>query len=244
MIRVGRIQYKHGKQLPHPTYKDYIPVVVMTASSKYWSLSPYKLSNDQGIIMENEWQFSKVYEHVPKVSITPHRWSNKIVWAHPAEKHYDVKTDKLTPEYLKWRKKGFATQDAIRYPVGYNHRHKCLFATVSTNPVKKLDYVQSRKEIYMPIYCDLVKREQQFKDLRKMLSEGKNLLILEVDGPHEESLDYYKKKYGVKDDFIEGYTIEASLENMKIMLNDPKHPFGHGYCLALALQDFDKKVLA
>ncbi|AEX61932.1 hypothetical protein c7_R1070 [Megavirus courdo7] len=24
-------------------------------------------------------------------------------------------------------------------------------------------------------------------------------------------------------------------ENLAIMLHDPKHPFGHGYCLAMAL---------
>ena len=24
-------------------------------------------------------------------------------------------------------------------------------------------------------------------------------------------------------------------ENLNIMLNDPKHPYGHGYCLAKAL---------
>lgn len=28
-------------------------------------------------------------------------------------------------------------------------------------------------------------------------------------------------------------------ENISIMLNDTKHPFGHGYCLAMALLDKD-----
>lgn len=68
-----------------------------------------------------------------------------------------------------------------------------------------------------------------------MLKDGKNLLIVEVDGPHGESLDYYKKKYKVDDNFIEDDTILATKENLKIMLNDTKHAFGHGYCLAVAL---------
>lgn len=243
MIRVGSIKYHNGKQLDHPTYSDYIPVVVMTATSKYWSLSPYSLKNDQGVIMENEWQFSKVYEDVPRNISRFSRYSDKIIWHHPAEKHYDPKTNKFTSEYLKWRQKGFQNKDAVRYPVGFHHRHKCLFATVKTDPIIKLDYVQSRKEIYLPIYCNLVKKQQQFKDLKKMLSEGKNLLILEVDGPREESLPYYKSKYKVSDDFIDKDSIEVNLENMKIMLNDSKHAFGHGYCLGLALLDLDKNVI-
>jgi len=243
MIRVGSIQYKDGKQQPHPTYPNYIPVVVMTASSKYWNLSPYNLRNSQGVIMENEWQFSKVYEEVPKISKQENRYSKRIIWQHPKETHYNPKTNKFTPEYLKWRQKGFKTQDPIRYPVGWTHRHKCLFATVETDPIVKLDYVESRKEIYLPIYCRLVKEQQQFKDLKKMLSEGKNLLILEVDGPHQESLPYYKSTYSVQDDFIDQGSIEVNLENMKIMLNDPKHAFGHGYCLGLALSDLDQKVV-
>lgn len=49
-----------------------------------------------------------------------------------------------------------------------------------------------------------------------------------MDGPHQESLEYYREEYGVGDDFIEHNSIEVNLENMKLMLNDPKHPFGHG----------------
>jgi hypothetical protein len=50
-----------------------------------------------------------------------------------------------------------------------------------------------------------------------------------------ESLDYYVKKYGVAQDFIVGNTMLATRENLQIMLNDPLHPYGHGYCLANSL---------
>lgn len=73
------------------------------------------------------------------------------------------------------------------------------------------------------------------KKLKKWLQEGKNLLIIEVDGPHQESLDYYKEKYNVDDDFIVNSTMLATKENLEIMLNDTKHPFGHMYCLAACL---------
>ena len=65
--------------------------------------------------------------------------------------------------------------------------------------------------------------------------QGTNLLIVEVDGPHQESMSYYKQRYSVADDFIDDNTVEVNEQSMKIMLNDPKHPFGHGYCLALAV---------
>lgn len=90
-----------------------------------------------------------------------------------------------------------------------------------------MNLIEARKEIYLPIYKELVKKQPKFEKLVKLLKKGTNLLIIEVDGPHEESLDYYKEKYGVEDDFIENNTILATKENMDIMLNDPKHSFGH-----------------
>jgi len=55
--------------------------------------------------------------------------------------------------------------------------------------------------------------------------------------PQERSLGYYMKTYSVSDDFIEDGTIIASEKNLRIMLNDPKHAFGHGYCLAWCLNE-------
>jgi hypothetical protein len=100
----------------------------------------------------------------------------------------------------------------------------------------QLDYIQARKEIYVPLYLESVIREAKFKKLQEMM-KCENLLIIEVDGPHSESMPYYKEKYGVNDDFIVDNTVLATKENLEILLNDPKHPFGHGYCLAMALLD-------
>jgi hypothetical protein len=95
--------------------------------------------------------------------------------------------------------------------------------------------VESRKKIYMPQYIKMARKTKEFAKLKKMLKDGKNLLIIEVDGPHQETMDYYREKYDVPDDFIVGSTILVNDKNMNIMLNDPKHPFGHGYCLGWAL---------
>ena len=105
----------------------------------------------------------------------------------------------------------------------------------------KLDYVASRKAIYVREYCKLVKKEPKFKELQKRVKKGENLMIIEVDGPHQESLDYYKVKYGVGNDFIVNNTMLINERNIKIMLNDTKHAFGHGYCLCMALLNKDEK---
>lgn len=130
-------------------------------------------------------------------------------------------------------------KDAVRYPVGRTDRHKCAYSLASLetseDTLTPLDYIESRQQIYQPIYQSLARQEPQYKELLSKLKRGINLLIIEVDGPHQEDLEYYKDTIGVSDDFIENNTMLATVDNLKIMLNDPKHPYGHGYCLADAL---------
>lgn len=45
--------------------------------------------------------------------------------------------------------------------------------------------------------------------------------------PHQESLEYYKNKYNLADDFIVNHTILVNKHNMDILLNDEKYPFGN-----------------
>jgi hypothetical protein len=135
------------------------------------------------------------------------------------------------------------TSDPIRYPVGWANRHKCLCALSEDNLDEPLDYIQSRKKIYVPLFCRLVKEESQFKELKQRLCDGENLLIIEVDGPHEESLHHYISNYGVDSTFIEKDTMIVDKDHLKIMLNDSKHPFGHGYCLGASLLGIDDEIL-
>ena len=193
--------------------------------------------------MENIWQYSKVYSDVPKSKRRYSKYDDTVIWDHPAENHVIKNTDGkqiLTPEYLAWRSKGSNCEYPIRYPVGFKHRHKCLFALKSTDEKidpTPLDYIESRKQIYVPVYINLVKKEPQFNFLKDKLKNGENLLIIEVDGPHQESLGYYRGKYNTGNDFIKNSTMLCNQENLNIMLNDEKHPFGHGYCLAIALME-------
>lgn len=241
-IRVGRRIYTQNGFID-PSYENFTPILVLTKSSAYGSLSPYELYDEKGRIMENIYQFNKVYENVPYSKQTYSKYDNTVIWEHPSELHA-IKSENgdfydLTDKYFIWRQKGMYNKYAVRYPVGYNHRGKCLFSlgentdgTINPNP---LDYINARKKIYLPLYIKLVKQKTQFEELVKRYRAGENLLIIEVDGPHEESMSYYKNLYGVTHDFIQNNTMLVTPDNLKIMLNDAKHPYGHGYCLAQAI---------
>tara|TARA_R110001632_G_scaffold90880_3_gene195037 strand:- start:16168 stop:16926 length:759 start_codon:yes stop_codon:yes gene_type:complete len=229
------------------SFPGFSEILVLTKSSKYGAIGPYVLVDEKGRIMENIWQFSKVYEDVPKSVQRYSRYDQTIIWDHPAEKHVEVKIStnedgkrkkdiKLLPSYKNWRKKGMEAEKPIRYPVGMKYRHKCLFALAETEDGKinsrPLNYIESRKVIYVPLYQRLIRNHPMFLKLKKRLNNGENLLIVEIDGPHPESLPYYKQKYEVNDDFIEKGTMLCTQENLNIMLGDEKHPYGHGYALA------------
>lgn len=190
MIRVGRCTYSSGKKID-PEYPGFTKIVVMMKShSKWWPLSPYELKNDNGHIMENIWQFSKVYATIPQTIQYKSRYDKTIIWSSSKEKHY--KNGQLLPAYHEWRHKGMNAPYAIRYPVGFENRSKCLFALKEENG-EPLNYIESRKAIYVPVYCDFVRKQPLFTDLQKRLQKGEQLLIVEVDGPHSESLSYYQE---------------------------------------------------
>jgi hypothetical protein len=242
MLRVGRRVYGKGGKYIDPSFPGFTPILCLTKSSPYGDIGPYIARTKDGTITENDWQFKKLYEKVPAVKMNRSRYDNTTIWQHPAE--YHIKNFKLTPEFSKWQKKGFETKEAIRYPVGIDERSNCLCSIV-TKPNGELDiydYITGRSQVYQAIFCDAIRGHQKIKDLRKRLLEDKeNLLIIEVDGPHQEGLEYYKLEYGVKDDFIINNTILVTKENMEIMRNDLKFAYGHGYCVAITILGKDKE---
>lgn len=239
---MGVRKYVQGKPVD-PEYKGFTPIVVLTKSSKYGDLGPYVVTTDEGYIFENAYQQTKLYRTVPKTIQRYSRYDPTVIWEHPAEVHMD-ENDNPTEAYWHWRQKLCECPYPVRYPVGFHHRHKCVCALKevkeenNTITYIELDYIESRKQIYLPEYVKCARKVGLYNKLKEMLESGMNLLIIEIDGPHQESLEYYKEKYGVVDDFIVNDTILVTKENMEIMLNDPKHPFGHGYCLAMALLDW------
>lgn len=238
MIRVGR---RVGNK--NPEYPGFTPIVVMMKSHSKWSsLSPY-YSTINGYIMENIWQFSKLYPDLPASAQKYSAYDNFRIWEWSNEKHLD--NDIITDKYWNWRQAGFNNKYAVRYPPGIHNMHKCAFSVFVNldGSTERLNYIQSRKKVYLPTYVESIKSLPQFKELQQRLVKGENILIIETDGPHQESLNYYVDKYGVNNNFIEKGTVVANTSNLRILLNDDKHPFCHGYCLAAALLNIDRALL-
>lgn len=245
MLYVGRRQYENG------SYTDYtVPgtetILTLTKSTEYGCLSPYCLTVD-GYNMENLWQFGKLYPSIEAQRIKKSAWDPTIIWQHPAEVH--CQEGKLTPEYWNWRLKGFGCPEPVRYPVGYHQRHNCLgyiFTDPFLPPYNRetkfscIDYITARNMVYIPLYKHCISQltgysKEKYQSLIDKLKAGKSLTIVEVDGPKSQLMDYYRQKYQVPEDFIVNNCVLATKDNLSILRNDDKSPYGHGYCLAECL---------
>jgi hypothetical protein len=231
LIRVAK--YFPGKPLPvTPGFRN---IFIHTKGNTLGGdLSPYVLKDEQGHLLENIWQFSKVYPSVTAQRVTLSRFHpNVIIWEYPSEEH--CKDGKMLPAYWNWRRMGMQNKYAVRYPNGFHGRHKCLFSLwkcADSDDVKRLGYIEARKEIYCGEYARLAPRTPHFQELKSMLESGTNLQIIEVDGP-DPSLTY--PPYDRISPENPGLLIDA--DTIHTLINDPRKPFGHGYVIAALLSD-------
>ena len=200
-------------------------------------LSPYLLKDEEGRILENVWQFSKFYAHVSKQRTPLGKYhKNIIVWEHPEEEHA-VADEKgvLVPNdvYWAWREKGTRNKYAVRYPNGFEGRRKCICSILKgekEGEILKLGYIDARKQIYCAEYARLAPRTDAFKKLKSLLDEGRGIQIIEVDGP-DPSITFApydqisKEKPGML----------MTEETIRMLVNDERKPFGHGFVIAALL---------
>ncbi len=228
--------------------EGFVNVIIHTSDKKLGgALSPYIIKNIHGCILENVWQFSKVYPKVNAIKTPKSRWEHWItIWEHPFQVHIDTRTGEIHSDYWMWRRKGFQAPYPVRYPNGFHDRHDCLFALWPAQDQKstgdkfikgpngtvyeKLLYIEARKKIYCQLYITACKEHPEFLKLKAMVDTGKKFQIVEVDGPN---LAWYRQS-PIKSSIIgEGLIITESV--IKYLINDPAHPFGHGYVIAALL---------
>lgn len=197
------------------------------------SLSPFHLRDESGRIMENVWQFAKLYPSVEaQRQPMSRRWQlQTIIWEHGAETHTGGAPDHVPNDaYWAWRAKGMANKYAVRYPVGYHARHTCLCHV--TDQGDKLDYIEARKRIYCEFYVRHGQHKQDFLEMKRMLGSGTDVQILDVDGP-DFSLDYAPYDSISAND----RGMIMSEECVRMLLHDTRKPFGHGFVIAALLMD-------
>ncbi len=162
-----------------------IVIDVTSRSSISWArgLSPFHLGPIplyDGMVsknMENAWQYSKVY------------------------KPFINAEGEISPEYQTWAKNGWNRERADRYPMG-----KGAIPEFSLWKGKRLEYIEAREQIYLPLYARSVVGTEAFRLLRETAMEHPVTLV---------DFDVHK----------------SGTENLYATLKDPSKKFGHGFVL-------------
>lgn len=119
-----------------------------------------------------------------------------------------------------WRQQ---TQPKRRYPPGKGKRVlHAIFDDVSDKP---LDYIPSRKLVYVPQYAQLIEQRDALQYWRSQLQAGHNIIVYDFDGPRLENGDVTSEL--------------CTLELLRTKINDTRHPFGHGYVVAALVMGID-----
>ena len=113
----------------------------------------------------------------------------------------------------KWWKS--LTESKRRYPK--TKGKKVLYAKFE-NEVQQMDYITSRKEIYIPEYFNLIKDREMLSNWKKYIDAGNDVVIYDFDGPRGKDRELM--------------CLPVNLELLKEKINDPIFPFGHGYIIA------------
>jgi hypothetical protein len=176
-----------------PTIDNYIKVNVTSAQAKK---SRYRLdfSPMQEIVngYKGYWNFESYWQ------------SGKVYQDIPIE------TTKKWWKELKQAKR--------RYP---NSKGKKVLYSIFDGNQEKMDYITSRKKVYVPEYYNLIKDRKTIIELKSKLKDGTNIIIYDFDGPRDIS------------DQVQ--CIELSIDFLKEKINDNKFPFGHGYIVGATI---------
>lgn len=220
-IRVGKYDYRTKIQ---PITEGYTNVLIHTTGP----LSPYTMKDDNGFIMENYWQFSKIWERVERIDQPISQYQpQKTRWRHKAEIHVDEDFS-ITPKYWRWREKGFSHDRWVRYPNGHRLHREALGSVIGdAKDYEIVDYIEARKRIYYPKYREIAKSTKKFRELKKIYEEGGKLQINEVDGPT------YCEEYPYN--LTVDNSIKIDEEILRVLIDNPSQAFGHGYSLAACI---------
>lgn len=161
-----------------------------------YDLSPFLLgpvSTYNGLVsknIENAWQYSKVY------------------------KQFTDQNDNPTKEYFIWRNTGFDKTWADRHPMG---KEKPLYAYWKINgEYTKLDYIQARKQIYIPLYASQVIKTKTFEQLQKAYTDKKDIILYDFDA----------------------YDHIAANITYADVINNPHKRMGHAFVIAMLLDGY------
>lgn len=134
--------------------------------------------------VENAWQYSKVYSQFIGDDGNP------------------------TQAYFAWAQEGWSDSVAHRHPMGH------IFPKYSWWDGTKLDYIEARKKIYIPLYTKAVIKTAGYQELKRLYEAGERICLLDYD-----SFDYQSMGYSIND-----------------VIEDKNHSLGHSFVLKCLLE--------
>ena len=99
-----------------------------------------------------------------------------------------------------------------------------MYAKWEGNP-EEMDYVTSRKKIYVPEYFNLMKNTESAIKLKEWVEKGNDIIVYDLDGPRNPDGSLA--------------TIEITPQVLREKINDPTFAFGHGYIVAAWLKGIE-----
>lgn len=222
-----------------PTRENFTRIDVTSGSAKKFgsvkatSLSPLFLGpvkdcdGEECDRFENLWQYRKVFpqlghwdeeKQVPSVA-----W---VKWRRAGYKKLKKGKGIRTPPEVSKLKKAWRTARDANYEREEDRERAMESAKWTPSGLwwsgECLDYIASRKLVYVPTYANLIRESAAFKAMQELVEKGENVMIMDLDGP---PISIYPSG------------LEVTLDNLKTMINDPRYLFGHGYVVAALLAD-------
>lgn len=146
-------------------------------------------------------------------------WNFESYWQ--SGKVYEDIDIKISKKWWKEQK-----QPKRRYP---NSKGKKVLYAIFDGNEEKMDYITSRKKVYIPEYYELIKNSEVLKELQNKYKNGVNITVYDFDGPRLKNGDVT--------------CLKLSKKMLKEKLLDPTFPFGHGYIVAAAIKNINIQEL-
>jgi hypothetical protein len=104
-------------------------------------------------------------------------------------------------------------------------KNRVLHALHKRYPGMQLDYVTSRKLVYVPDYAERVADNATLRSIKRKHDEGASVVVYDFDGPRD----------------TEGNPVclPVTANLLKQKIEDESHPFGHGYVVAALIAGID-----
>ena len=177
-------------------------------------LSPLLIGPVNGFVtFENHWQYQKVHEELG---------------------HWNPDTKQPTDEWYAWREGGMTRVTRKGKGIRTDPQvSKLKKSSANWKPIgawwngELIGLIEARKKIYVPYYLELIRKTNALKEMKHMIDNGDNLMIMDLDGPSLES-----HPIGI-------VLCSAGYEDIATALNDESRSFGHGWIVAAELAKID-----